>query len=132
MEKFGANTGNGNGKKPGTFTGKDDPRNGHGPPKGQGGRPPDWFKRKMATLASRRDVLRYLKRCLTHPADAETFLKAWKEAADRGFGRSTQKQELSGPEGGPIPYEHVDSPREHIERELARIAARRAAVSSTS
>ena len=44
-----------------------------------------------------------------------------------GDGLPTQRQELSGPEGGPIETLNADSPRDQIERKLAGIASRQAA-----
>lgn len=105
------------GKKPGTFKGKDDPRNGRGPKKGaeNAGRPPDWFKRKMGALVTRDDVIAFLEDSLTEPGekvkcpkcktvvhvhDPERYFKALAVALDRWLGKP--RQEISGPDGSPV------------------------------
>ena len=116
-------------RRPGTFTGKDDPRNGHGPAKGaaNAGRPRSQFLAAMRGVVDRQETIARLKRLAGagKTVSDETFLRAFKEAADRGYGKAVQPLEHTGPEGGPIPLDTPAATRERILRELAGIAARR-------
>lgn len=47
-------------------------------------------------------------------------LDAIREIADRAEGKSRQRSEISGPEGGPIPFE-LPGTREELERRLAEL-----------
>ena len=122
-------------KSPGKpFQGKGDPRNGKGPAKGapNAGRPPDWFRAEMGRLVTRDAVIEYIGRCLNDPDSPDTFFKALDRALDRWMGRAVQRQELTGADGGPVETNHtVDSPRERLLGELARIARRREAGETT-
>ncbi len=113
---------------PGRFQPGEDPRRGRGPKKGapNAGRPPNEFKQSMRQLADRPAVRKRLEQ-LTAASnkDPELFLKAFKETADRGYGKPAQAVELSGPDGGPIPLETPAEVRERVRRELAGIAARK-------
>ena len=98
----------------------------------------------MRGLASREETIRRLRELVTgrrrrkkgkngkttvvvaEVAD-DLFLKAFKEVADRGFGKAVQPLEHGGPEGGPIPIESPAELRERITRELAGIASRKGA-----
>lgn len=85
----------------------------------------------MREIASRQEAIERL-RTLTGPApssceiasDDGTFLKAFKEAADRGYGKAIQPIEHGGPDGGPIPIGDPGALREFIARQLDGIAAR--------
>ena len=112
-----------------------DPRQGKGPAKGapNAGRPPDEFKRRMQALASKDEALEYLDELLTKPkgrgktkvgADPQTFLKAFKETADRGYGKAVQPLEHGGPDGGPIPIVDGNALVDRLARALAGIAKR--------
>jgi len=72
-----------------------DPRRGHGPEKGapNAGRPPDEFKRLMASLASREETIHALEQILADPSSPH-YIQALKFAADRGYGVPTQPVEL--------------------------------------
>jgi hypothetical protein len=60
----------------------------------------------MQALATREDVLRRLEHLLGDGATApDVFLRAWKEVADRGYGRANQTVEHTGSDGGPIQHE---------------------------
>ena len=110
--------------------GERDPRQGRGPKPGalNAGRPPDWFRAKMGELVTRDAVVSYLAQCLLDPDTPETFFKALDRALDRWMGKPTQRQELTGADGGPVETNiAVDSPRERLVGELARIARRQAA-----
>ena len=125
-----AKSGRKNGKQPGTFTGRDDPRNGRGPAKGapNAGRPPDWFRAQMGELATRDETVAFLRDCLDDPENRDTALKALGLVLDRWIGKPTQRQEVTGADGGPLEtLSHADSPLERISSQLARIAARRQA-----
>ena len=77
------------------FTGKQDPRNGHGPAKGTGGRPPDEF---MAFLRSLRDDPAFRKRLqlVTATADDTTFMKFAGWLTDRTDGKALQQIQADG------------------------------------
>lgn len=127
---MGDKSGAKSGKRRGTFTGKDDPRNGRGPKKGapNAGRPPSEFKQAMRQLADRGAVRQRLEHLTSAKnKDADLFLRAFKETADRGYGKPAQAVELSGPDGGPVPLETPAEVRNRIRRELAGIAARKRA-----
>lgn len=47
-------------------------------------------------------------------------MDAIREIADRSEGKSRQRSEISGPEGGPIPFE-MPGTREELERRLAEL-----------
>ena len=109
-----------------------DPRRGRGPAKGaaNAGRPPDKFKEAMRGIADRPDVLARLKK-LTGPRGKgaaavpdDVFLKAFKEVADRGYGKPAQPVEHTGADGGAIQFETAADARERIARELTGIHAR--------
>jgi len=55
-----------------------------------GGRTPDEFRRKMAELASRDDVLDYLSQCLEGKYGARAAVAAHKHVSERGYGREVQ------------------------------------------
>ena len=106
----------------------EDPRRGRGPAKGapNAGRPPDKFKEAMRGIADRPDVLKRLKK-LTGTAKSvgdDVFLKAFKEVADRGYGKPAQPVEHTGADGGAIQFETAADARERIARELTGIHAR--------
>jgi hypothetical protein len=83
------------------FQGKDDPRNGHGhgPPKGEGGRPTNEFLLRMEGLANLpipEEILKPLdervaRRLAAKPALLMSFmrlrLEAWRDVCDRRHGR---------------------------------------------
>ncbi len=87
------------------------------------GRKPDWFREKMRAIATNEAALQFLEEtvlgkdvdefitqqgeCIPHRAKAETRLKAWEAAADRGFGKPTQAIEHTGANGGPIRLEDL-------------------------
>lgn len=50
-------------------------------------------------------------------------LEAMKELADRAEGKPKQRNELSGPDGGPIPLE-VPGTRNEIERRIAELISK--------
>lgn len=50
-------------------------------------------------------------------------LDAIREIADRAEGKSRQRNEFSGPDGGPIPFE-MPSTREDLERRLAELLSK--------
>lgn len=68
-----------------------DHRRGRGPAKGaaNAGRPPDEFKRLMASLASREQTIRALAHILENPSHPH-FLGALKFVAERGYGLPLQ------------------------------------------
>ena len=118
-------------RKPGTFKPGRDPRRGRtarGPAKGaaNAGRPPDKFKEDMRALACREDVLRRLRRLLSgsRRVSDDVFLRAFKEVADRGYGKPAQPVEHTGPDGGAIQYETAADARAHLVRELGGIGTR--------
>lgn len=88
-----------------------DPRQGRGPKPGapNAGRTPDWFKAKMGELATRKEVLDYIEEHLVgkngdkNTRNAETFYKALDRVLERWIGKATQKQEIAGPGGEPLP-----------------------------
>lgn len=60
-----------------------------------GGRPiPEVFRKTMAVRASREASIRRLDKMLASEDD-EVFLKAWKECADRGFGKAPQSLDVT-------------------------------------
>lgn len=140
-KKSGSKSGN----RPGTFKGKDDPRNGRGPQPGapNAGRPPSRIKALAAELVERKALIAVLGKIAVAELgeawadkDGETVygetkntdrIAAIKLLLAYGDGLPTQRQELSGPEGGPIETLNADSPRDQIERKLAGIASRQAA-----
>jgi hypothetical protein len=78
------------GNRPGTFTGKGDPRNGHGPLKGAplAGRPPEEFRAALRALVNRPDVIQRIESLLTDWTTSDSdFLAAYKYACDRAYGR---------------------------------------------
>ena len=80
----------------------------------------------MGELATREQTIAFLERCLDDEENGELALKALNAVLDRWMGKPTQRQELTGPDGGPIAtLNDADSPRERIVSQLARIAARR-------
>lgn len=78
----------------GAFTGADDPRRNKVPPPPGPGRPPDEFRERMRALASRDDVLAALEQILSDPNHPH-WLRAWQEAADRGYGRAAQHLDVT-------------------------------------
>lgn len=101
------------------FTGADDPRSGRGPARGaaNAGRPPAWFRAKMAELVTKDQVINFIAQCLTKPTlevrcknkkckrvvhvyDPDLFFKALDRATDRWLGKP--KQELGAVGGGPL------------------------------
>lgn len=78
-----------------------DPRRGNGPPKGQGGRPPNEVKARMAELLDDEEVDAYLRRCLRGEEGGKVFVMAFKEVFDRAHGKAVQQLQLSGIPGGP-------------------------------
>lgn len=130
--KSGGKSGGKKDRRPGTFQPGEDPRRGDGPEKGapNAGRPPDKFKQEMRGIADRPSVVKRLKH-LTGPrgkgANAvpdDVFLKAFKEVADRGYGKPAQPVEHTGADGGAIQFETAADARERIARELTGIHAR--------
>jgi len=115
----------------GKFATGEDPRRGRGPRKGapNAGRPPSEFKELMRGVASRPEALKRLRKLAGASKDVsdEVFLKAFKEAADRGFGKAVQPLEHGGPDGGPIPIASPAELRERVARELTGIATRKGA-----
>ena len=98
-----------------------------------GGRLPDEFKAMMREIASSPEAIARLKSLAAPPVPGEggrytdddsAFQKAFREAADRGYGRPVQPHELGGPDGGPIPIADVSGLRKRVAGDLARIAAR--------
>ena len=93
MEKSGRKSG----RKPGTFTGADDPRRGRGPQPGapNAGRPPDAFRELCRQLASGETTVGEIRAVLkdrTHPQ----FMAALKWATEHGYGKPTEHVEHSG------------------------------------
>ena len=101
---------------------------GRGPRKGapNAGRPPDEFKKLMRGVASRTETIRRLRKLAGGAKGVadEIFLKAFKECADRGYGKAVQPLEHAGPDGEPLPLETADRALGLILGELAGIAAR--------
>ena len=139
-KKSGSKTG----KRPGTFTGKDDARNGRGPKPGapNAGRPPSRVKALALALVEREDLIEVLGKIAVAELGEKWLDKEGEEVygetknTDRiaaiklllayGDGLPTQRQELTGADGGPVETNVVtDSPRERLVGELARIARRR-------
>ena len=86
----GRKSGAKSGKRPGTFTGTGDPRNGRGPAKGNplAGRPPEEFRQALRDLASRADIIKRLAKILSSPKTSDSdFLAAHKYVAERGYGK---------------------------------------------
>lgn len=54
----------------------------------------------------------------------DVFLKAFKEVADRGYGKPAQPVEHTGADGGAIQFEDARTAREAITRELAGLKSR--------
>lgn len=129
VQQSGGKSGEKSGKRPGTFTGADDPRRGRGPKKGapNAGRPPDEFKRIMRGISSRKEVIARLRKLTgkSKTVPDELFLKAWEKITDRGYGKAVQPLEHSGPDGEPIPVETADKALGLVLSELAGIAARK-------
>jgi len=71
-----------------------------------GGRPPDEFKAAMRKLASSNQVLRHVRSVLNDPSHPQ-FMAAWKWATERGYGKTPDSLEVSGPGGAPIPNEII-------------------------
>ena len=83
-----------------------------GGPRPGSGRPPDWFKKRMQGIASRKEAIKFVEdvvlgkevdefitpngECIPHRAKAEVRFKVWADTADRGFGRATQAIEMTG------------------------------------
>jgi hypothetical protein len=116
----------------GHFAKGGDARQGRGPAKGapNAGRPPDKFKLAMQGIADRPEVLKRLTH-LTGPRRTgsaavpdDVFLKAFKEVADRGYGKPAQPIEHTGADGGAIQFEDAASARAAIARELAGVQTR--------
>lgn len=76
------------------FAAGPDPRRNTVPPPPGPGRPPDEFRERMRALASREDVLAALDAILTNPNHPQ-FLRAWQEAADRGYGKAAQHLDVT-------------------------------------
>jgi hypothetical protein len=70
------------------------------------GRPPDEFKAAMRALASSEAMLNHVQDVLNNP-DHPQWLGAWKWATERGYGKSPDSLEVSGPGGGAVPLEMV-------------------------
>lgn len=108
-----------------------DGRRGRGPKKNapNAGRPPSEFKRLMQGIASRADAITRLRKLTgtNKSVSDEVFLKAFKESADRGYGKAVQPLEHSGPDGDPIPVDTADQALRLILSELAGIASRKRA-----
>lgn len=69
---------------------------GKGPPKGQGGRPRDEWKRALQAMASSDEVLYHVRTVLEAGPEHPFFLKALEYVTDHGMGRATQSIEHSG------------------------------------
>lgn len=78
------------------------------------GRKPDWFKDKMAEIASRKESIAFVEKCIDGeyvdrvvdegrvilvPPPAQVRLHAWCEARDTGYGKPRQEMEISGLSG---------------------------------
>lgn len=120
-------------KSPGKpFAKGEDPRRGRGPAPGapNAGRPPDKFKQEMQRLASRDETLERLNQLTDKRRKGkggvtdDLFLRAFKEVADRGYGKPAQPVEHTGPDGGAIQFEDARTARESIARELTGVKAR--------
>lgn len=85
------------GKKPGTFTGADDPRRARGPKPGapNAGRPTDAFKALMRELANDEVAVANLRYILTTAGPHEDFLKALAHVTDRGYGKAQQHVDVT-------------------------------------
>ena len=115
----------------GRFVKGGDPRQGRGPAKGapNAGRPPNEFRQRMQQLASREEGLRLLEeillgegavRVLEEQTDAtgkvtkviavdgELYLKAREHVVKHGYGLPAQP--ITGPDGGPVQVQVVNSP----------------------
>lgn len=68
---------------------------------GRSGRKPDEFKAFMRQLVSSTQVESALEGILSNPMHSD-FIKAYKMAAEFGYGRATQAVELTGENGGPL------------------------------
>lgn len=66
-----------------------DRRRGKGPPKGQGGRPPDEFKALCQELATRDLTVDAVKGILEDPSHGQ-FMAALKWATENGYGKPAQ------------------------------------------
>lgn len=97
-------------RKPGTFTSENNPGGKHGGD--QGGRPPDWLKKKCQDLIEKGKLLEFLRKvaegedidqqinengeCLKVPASIKDRLRAFELLADRAWGKPAQAMEHSG------------------------------------
>ena len=72
-----------------------------GNPGGGGGRPRDAFKQLCRELASGEQTVENVRAILGDPKH-QLFLGALKWATEHGYGKATEKVELSGADGGPI------------------------------
>ena len=83
-------------------------------------------------MVTRDETVKFLEELLVKSADPELFLKALAYASDRWMGKATQRQELTGADGGPIETrDNTDSPRERLLGKLAGIGGRQKAGAST-
>lgn len=83
------------GMKRAAFKGKGDPRNGRGPKKGTGGRPPDAWKELMGRLANRTSTIRAAKRVLRDPSHSAWF-GAFKFIAEQKYGKARESLDVHG------------------------------------
>lgn len=101
------------GKTPGTalaprgkpFSGEGDPRNGHGPEKGHGGRPPNEFFEWLKDLVYSPEVRRRYEAILKLSPDPELFLKALKFGEERLHGKPVQPVDFGGGNEGEVEIE---------------------------
>lgn len=92
------------GRRPLAGAAADPRKRGRGPKKGapNAGRPPDEFKAFMRALVSRAAVCEALASVVGDPRHPD-FVKAFKMAAEFGYGRAAQPMEHAGPDGAAIP-----------------------------
>lgn len=105
-----------------SFQNGPDDRRGKGGYRKGAGRKPDWFKRKMEEIAGNGEAIKFLRdmvsgkikdfvvhgadgRLIEVPVTAVHRLKAWAEAADRGFGKAAQALAISNPDGSKLVLE---------------------------
>jgi len=77
------------------FKGKSDPRNGRGPAKGSGGRPPDAWKKLMGRLVNRPSTIKALKKVLRDEKHGAWF-GAFKFGAEQKYGKAKESMDVTG------------------------------------
>jgi hypothetical protein len=79
-----------------------DPRRGHGPAKGTGGRPRNEFKQEMRALASDDAIIARLRDILNNCTDPVTFIRALAFATEHGYGKATQPIAATGDQSAEV------------------------------